>query len=107
MEGLCHKLRDALGNIKISGPINTAKCVVCRYWVADTYEQRHAAGLEPQNIDKEFIRLWFREHCDPYHDPVRQPFASPFCCLVMQHDVCLHVGCVLTVLACYEEHLKR
>lgn len=42
----------------------------CRYWIADTYDQRHAAGLEPQNIDKEFIRLWFRAHCDPYHDPV-------------------------------------
>ena len=23
-----------------------------------------------QNIDKEFLRLWFREHCDPYNDPV-------------------------------------
>lgn len=32
-----------------------------RYWLADTYEARHAAGQEPQNIDKEFLRLWFRE----------------------------------------------
>lgn len=23
---------------------------------------------EPQNIDKEFLRLWFRENCDPYKD---------------------------------------
>ena len=23
---------------------------------------------EPQNIDKEFLRLWFRNHCDPYKD---------------------------------------
>jgi phosphoribosylaminoimidazole-succinocarboxamide synthase len=23
---------------------------------------------EPVNIDKEFLRLWFREHCDPYAD---------------------------------------
>lgn len=23
---------------------------------------------EPQNIDKEFLRLWFRENCDPYAD---------------------------------------
>ena len=25
---------------------------------------------EPQNIDKEFLRLWFRENCDPYNDAV-------------------------------------
>jgi hypothetical protein len=41
-----------------------------RYWLADTYEARHAAGQEPENIDKEFLRLWFRERCDPYKDEV-------------------------------------
>jgi phosphoribosylaminoimidazole-succinocarboxamide synthase len=41
-----------------------------RYWLADSYDERHAAGLEPQNIDKEFLRLWFRERCDPYNDKV-------------------------------------
>ena len=25
-------------------------------------------GKEPENIDKEFLRLWFKEHCDPYKD---------------------------------------
>jgi phosphoribosylaminoimidazole-succinocarboxamide synthase len=39
-----------------------------RYWLADTYEQRHAQGLEPQSVDKEFLRLWFRSACDPYAD---------------------------------------
>lgn len=28
-------------------------------------------GQEPQNIDKEFLRLWFRANCDPYNDAVR------------------------------------
>lgn len=41
-----------------------------RYWMADSYESRHKAGQEPQNIDKEFLRLWFRERCDPYADKV-------------------------------------
>ena len=41
-----------------------------RYWVAATYEERHSKGQEPQNIDKEFLRLWFRSHCDPYKDKV-------------------------------------
>ena len=26
------------------------------------------SGLEPQNIDKEFLRLWFVDNCDPYND---------------------------------------
>lgn len=39
-----------------------------RYWLADTYAQKFAVGQEPDNIDKEFLRLWFMEHCDPYHD---------------------------------------
>jgi hypothetical protein len=42
-----------------------------RYWLADSYESRLAAGQEPQNIDKEFLRLWFRACCDPYKDKVR------------------------------------
>mmetsp|Transcript_694 Transcript_694/g.2025 ORF Transcript_694/g.2025 Transcript_694/m.2025 type:complete len:385 (+) Transcript_694:310-1464(+) len=41
-----------------------------RYWLAESYEERHAAGQEPMNIDKEFLRLWFRDHCDPYNDEV-------------------------------------
>lgn len=30
-----------------------------RFWLADTYEQRLAAGQEPDNFDKEFIRLYY------------------------------------------------
>lgn len=39
-----------------------------RYWLASTYAERMAEGSEPDNIDKEFLRLWFRENCDPYKD---------------------------------------
>ncbi|SVA64874.1 uncharacterized protein METZ01_LOCUS117728, partial [marine metagenome] len=39
-----------------------------RYWIADTFEERFANGQEPQNVDKEFLRLWFRDNCDPYND---------------------------------------
>ncbi|XP_078432943.1 purin 7 isoform X1 [Wolffia australiana] len=41
-----------------------------RYWIADSYEERFANGLEPENVDKEFLRLWFRDHCNPYEDKV-------------------------------------
>ena len=41
-----------------------------RYWIADSYEARFAAAEEPENIDKEFLRLWFVDNCDPYNDDV-------------------------------------
>lgn len=41
-----------------------------RYWIAHSYEERFQAGLEPDNIDKEFLRLWFKDHCNPYEDEV-------------------------------------
>ncbi|BDA50644.1 Phosphoribosylaminoimidazole-succinocarboxamide synthase [Coccomyxa sp. Obi] len=60
--------KDAAGTIRLVDEIHTPDS--SRYWLADTYEARHRAGEEPQNIDKEFLRLWFRENCDPYHDEV-------------------------------------
>ena len=32
-----------------------------RFWVAESYEARLAAGEEPENFDKEFLRLWYAE----------------------------------------------
>ncbi len=33
-----------------------------RFWKKDTYEQRFSQGLEPENFDKEFLRIWFKDH---------------------------------------------
>lgn len=41
-----------------------------RYWKADTYQARLDQGLEPEYFDKEFLRLWFKDNCDPYNDAV-------------------------------------
>ncbi len=30
-----------------------------RFWVAKTYKERFNKGLEPENFDKEFLRLWY------------------------------------------------
>ena len=30
-----------------------------RYWIAETYAERVAAGQEPENFDKEFVRLYY------------------------------------------------
>lgn len=58
--------RDAEGTIRVVDEIHTPDS--SRYWLADSYQARIAAGLEPENIDKEFLRLWFAKNSDPYHD---------------------------------------
>ena len=60
--------KDKDGVIRLIDEIHTPDS--SRYWLADSYEERFQAGENPQNIDKEFIRLWFRDHCDPYNDEV-------------------------------------
>ena len=58
--------RDSDGNIVLIDEIHTPDS--SRYWIADTYQDRIENGKEPQNIDKEFLRLWFVDNCDPYND---------------------------------------
>lgn len=59
---------DSDGQIRLIDEMHTPDS--SRYWLADSYEQRLAEGREPDMIDKEFFRLWFRERCDPYKDAV-------------------------------------
>jgi len=57
---------DENGEVTLIDEVHTPDS--SRYWLALSYEERIAKGLEPENIDKEFLRLWFKDHCDPYHD---------------------------------------
>ena len=41
-----------------------------RYWIAKSYTSHMMQGLEPENIDKEFLRKWYIEQCDPYNDEI-------------------------------------
>ena len=59
---------DDSGNILLIDEIHTPDS--SRYWIKSTYEKRMADGVEPENIDKEFLRLWFAKNCDPYNDDV-------------------------------------
>ncbi len=59
---------DEQGNLTLIDEIHTPDS--SRYWQAATYEERMAKGEEPEYFDKEFLRLWFKDHCDPYNDPV-------------------------------------
>ena len=47
------------GQITIADEIHTPDS--SRYWIASSYEERHARGEEPESLDKEFLRLWLRE----------------------------------------------
>jgi len=60
--------KDENGVIHLIDEVNTPDS--SRYWISSTYQERIANGEEPENIDKEFLRLWFRDNCDPYKDEV-------------------------------------
>lgn len=60
--------KDAEGNIILVDEIHTPDS--SRYWLAHNYQERFDQNLEPENIDKEFLRLWFAANCDPYKDKV-------------------------------------
>lgn len=59
--------KDSDGNIVLIDEIHTPDS--SRYWLAETYDERMSKSMEPENIDKEFLRLWFANNCDPYNDP--------------------------------------
>lgn len=60
--------RDADGKMVVVDEIHTPDS--SRYWLANSYAERFAQNQEPENIDKEFLRLWFAKNCDPYKDKV-------------------------------------
>ncbi|MCK4577161.1 MAG: phosphoribosylaminoimidazolesuccinocarboxamide synthase [Candidatus Marinimicrobia bacterium] len=63
--------QDDQGNIVLVDEIHTPDS--SRYWIASSYEDRFNSGVEPENIDKEFLRLWFVDNCDPYNDAELPP----------------------------------
>ena len=48
--------RDPEGKIVLIDEIHTPDS--SRFWIAATYEEKMAIGQEPDNINKEFLRLW-------------------------------------------------
>lgn len=58
--------RDENGVIRLIDEVHTPDS--SRFWIAGSFASRLAGGKEPENVDKEFLRLWFRDNCDPYKD---------------------------------------
>ena len=50
---------DTDGRITLADEIHTPDS--SRFWISDTYAERHARGEEPESLDKEFLRLWLRD----------------------------------------------
>ena len=59
---------DEAGHITVADELHTPDS--SRYWKQASYAGRLAAGEESEGLDKEFLRLWVRERCDPYSEPV-------------------------------------
>jgi phosphoribosylaminoimidazole-succinocarboxamide synthase len=59
---------DPAGNIVLADEIHTPDS--SRYWFAESYPRRFAAGEPTDSFDKDFLRRWVAARCDPYRDPI-------------------------------------
>ena len=59
---------DEAGRITLADEVHTPDS--SRYWLAETYEARMSVAENPESLDKEFLRLWISERCDPYNEPI-------------------------------------
>ncbi|WP_342151638.1 phosphoribosylaminoimidazolesuccinocarboxamide synthase [Methylorubrum sp. SB2] len=59
---------DADGRIVLADEIHTPDS--SRYWFAQSYPERLAAGTAPESFDKDYVRNWVAARCDPYRDPI-------------------------------------
>lgn len=59
---------DASNSLMLIDEIHTPDS--SRYWMLPSYEEKFSKGKEPEYFDKEFLRLWFRDNCDPYQDEI-------------------------------------
>nr|WP_210290098.1 phosphoribosylaminoimidazolesuccinocarboxamide synthase [Rhizobium skierniewicense] len=59
---------DEDGKIILADEIHTPDS--SRYWMADSYEQAFTSGTRPYSFDKDFVRSWVAERCDPYKDEI-------------------------------------
>ena len=59
---------DKDGRIILADEIHTPDS--SRYWFAASYPSRFEAGERPESFDKDFIRSWVVQRCDPYKDEI-------------------------------------
>ncbi|MFN4087964.1 MAG: phosphoribosylaminoimidazolesuccinocarboxamide synthase [Alphaproteobacteria bacterium] len=59
---------DETGRVLIADEIHTPDS--SRWWFAESYGARFAAGERPDSFDKDYVRSWVSARCDPYRDPI-------------------------------------
>lgn len=59
---------DEEGRITLADEIHTPDS--SRFWLASSYAGRFEAGLDPESLDKDFLRRWIGARCDPYREPI-------------------------------------
>jgi phosphoribosylaminoimidazole-succinocarboxamide synthase len=59
---------DSAGHIILGDEIHTPDS--SRYWFAESYPARFAAGQPPDAFDKDVLRRWVAARCDPYRDDI-------------------------------------
>ena len=59
---------DRDGNIILADEIHTPDS--SRYWMSESYRQKFEAGERPDSFDKDFVRAWVAERCDPYAEEI-------------------------------------
>ena len=59
---------DPAGRIVLADEIHTPDS--SRYWIAEGYARAFAEGTRPPSFDKDVIRAWVADRCDPYRDPI-------------------------------------
>ena len=60
--------KDENNNIILIDEIHT--CDSSRYWIKKTYENRYKNDIEPEKLDKDTIRDWIKNQCNPYTDKI-------------------------------------
>jgi phosphoribosylaminoimidazole-succinocarboxamide synthase len=59
---------DENGKIILADEIHTPDS--SRYWIAASYKERFEQGQRPESFDKDFVRAWVNQRCDPYKDAI-------------------------------------
>ena len=59
---------DEDGRIVLADEIHTPDS--SRYWLGSSYQERFERGERPESFDKDFVRAWVSERCDPYRDAI-------------------------------------
>jgi phosphoribosylaminoimidazole-succinocarboxamide synthase len=71
---------DNQGRIILADEVHTPDS--SRFWFAPSYPQRFEAGQRPESFDKDVIRAWVAERCDPYRDEIPE----------LPRDIVLHTA---------------